>query len=126
MNDLIAARDWATFPWNAFVWFMGVNILTFLMEWKGEVLKAKDPEIFPKRRVAVLVYGFIIGVINLTQMIMWVQLIDSFNLLATSLLFIRFWRIEKGHKRSMARNMGFLMLLFALLSFVTAFVEVAV
>ena len=117
------AKDWATFPWTALVWFIGVTLITFLMEWKGDMLRQREPEVFTQRRIAVLVYGFVVGVINLAQMIMWVQLIDSFNLLCTSLLFLRFWAIEKGSKRSLARNMGLLMCAFTVLSFLAAFAE---
>jgi len=120
----MADRDWATFPWSAFIWFLGVSVLSFVTEWKAESLKEKEPEVFPKRRIAVLVYSFVIGVLNLSQMLMWVQLIDTFNLTVTSLLFFRFWAIEKGHKRTMARNMAILMTVFTVLSFLAAMADV--
>lgn len=119
----MAGTDWASFPWTALIWFIGVTVMIFLLEWKGEQLREREPDVFPQRRIALLVYGFVVGVINLVQLMTKVQLIDAFNLIATSLLFIRFWFFEKGPKRNMARNMGILMMVFAVLSLMAAYLD---
>ena len=112
-------RAWWNFPWTALVWFIASVFIMAMFEFRGDVIKENDPELFNKRRWTVRVYAFLLGSINLTQVVMWIQLIDLFNFLLTSMLFFAFWRIEKGAKRQMARTMAIGTLVLALLTLVS-------
>ena len=115
-------RVWATFPWSALIWFIASSVIFFVLQWKGEALQQMDPESYPKRRRVLLVYSFVMGSLNMTQMVMWMQLIDFFNYIVTACLFIAFAVIEDGRKRAVARNMAILTSVLALLSLLSSLV----
>ena len=108
----------AQIPWNPVIWFLAATGIIGLLEFKGETFKQYDPENYPKRRISLLVYAIFIGTLNMIQIGARIELISFFNYLPTALLFVRFWFIEVGQKKRVARNMALLTLLLALLSLV--------
>ena len=98
-------RTLATFPWIALIWTILAFTIVILMEVKADILKQADPEMYPRRRISLIAYSFVIAVINISQMVLWIQLVDSINMLITAFLFARFWMIEKGPKKAAARWM---------------------
>ena len=102
--------------WNPVIWFLMSTILVGIIEIKGEALKAMDPEMYPKRRMSLLVYSVVIGTLNMSQVAARIELIPIFNYLITSFLFLRFYFIESGDKKKTARNMFFLTFALAILT----------
>lgn len=111
--------DWASIPWNAVVWFVMSTIIIAFLEFKGDLLKNADPENYPKRRQAIIVFAYVVGGLNMVQIAAKIQLISFFNYMLTAALFFRFWQIEQGQKKKVARNMAFLTALLAVLSLMT-------